>query len=1106
MKEIKQHALSISRVEIRDSVMSPKVLLSEFSIWKPVVSIILFFCEDKRNHIVVTAILRFIDPSMGNLKHLTDIYNSLLTSTSSGNICVLENIGRPLDKLKSGLHTTSLNFVEFQRHTKITNRVQPGIPYITSLAKRSPLVIRTLLALYLNTTGLFPKANQFLFCRRDTTFEEISLLLNRCMQEKCPKSSMRSLYSIANIEMLQSQIQFYLHNEIRRLPTGADFLLCLICRGHENHPFLDQFSDMLSRPSPLSELVLKQIMGDHWSHVTVVTSDVPGLGKSEFIQSKAICLKNRSICVHISGPFNRLSIIEDIIRLGPKNYQVMHLDIGAVSDSAELHLFVFEMIVLRHISAGSTAYALSYDDMFIEIANTINDELSNSLQTITCFQREHLQWMGYTNLRVSCEINSPIEVVCHYLRSLDEGLVDTHDLYFTGTEALEPLENIECRKVLERHFQSSGDMSFTMMNVFINVLADQLKKLSASVFFRTPILRRYSVKNLSESQVKNKLVDFKEKSSDELKKELLKLTRRSSKPMDTTELQDVMTIYVLTPDNLLKMVLISLRVDSKVPVLIMGETACGKTSLIAFLAKICGVDFDVFSIHAGIEDSDIATKFNQMNQSALQNISNTFWLFLDEINTCNHLGLIADSLCHRMLFGKELAPNLTLLAACNPYRLREENEILTTGLQGKIKQDALSRLVYRVHPLPEALIDYVWDYGNLSEDDEVLYIFKMVNNVFSETILTRLLANVLVKSQRFVRTVEINDYCVSLRDVDRCRRLVEWFDKFLLKKNHIYSVRYRQVRAIILGLAMCYHNRFLEGNKRQKYRQEVKRCICSTLSYKITEDDILTYIFTEQKDILDLMTELPPGTAQNAALQENVFMLKYIPGITPKEIPVIKLIVENITDNSCRHLMVITNGDAVISILENQLNELGMPFDIIFGSRFEEDLTDAYNYRILSRIILCMEQGMVLILKDLESIYGSLYDMLNQNYTVIEKKKHCRVALGHYSNPMCQVHDNFKCVVLVEESKLDKSDPPFLNRFEKQQVTFSDFLGKESLKKAVDDLDKEMIHFCKIPNHSFSPYDLIPSYSQNLLISLIIRSQHLAECTASIETVKKSSI
>lgn len=82
-----------------------------------------------------------------------------------------------------------------------------------------------------------------------------------------------------------------------------------------------------------------------------------------------------------------------------------------------------------------------------------------------------------------------------------------------------------------------------------------------------------------------------------------------------------------------------------------------------------------------------------------------------------------------------------------------------------------------------------------------------------------------------------------------------------------------------------------------------------------------------------------------------------------------------------------------------------------------KDQSEDYNYRILSRIILYMEKDCVLILKDLENVYGSLYDMLNQNYTVVGGKKNCRVALGPYSNPMCQVHDGFRCIVLIDESK-----------------------------------------------------------------------------------------
>lgn len=45
---------------------------------------------------------------------------------------------------------------------------------------------------------------------------------------------------------------------------------------------------------------------------------------------------------------------------------------------------------------------------------------------------------------------------------------------------------------------------------------------------------------------------------------------------------------------------------------------------------------------------------------------------MDEINTCSHLGLINDVLCHRSYMSQPLPHNLTFLGACNPYKLKAE--------------------------------------------------------------------------------------------------------------------------------------------------------------------------------------------------------------------------------------------------------------------------------------------------------------------------------------------------------------------------------------------------------------------------------------------------
>ena len=83
-----------------------------------------------------------------------------------------------------------------------------------------------------------------------------------------------------------------------------------------------------------------------------------------------------------------------------------------------------------------------------------------------------------------------------------------------------------------------------------------------------------------------------------------------------------------------------------------------------------------------------------------------------------------------------------------------------------------------------------------------------------------------------------------------------------------------------------------------------------------------------------------------------------------------------------------------------------------------------------------------MILSGLSSIYPSLYDLFNQNFSVVGGKKYARIALGTSNNPMAYVHGNFKCIIILSEDELEKQDPPFLNRFEKAVITFESLLKK----------------------------------------------------------------
>jgi hypothetical protein len=84
-----------------------------------------------------------------------------------------------------------------------------------------------------------------------------------------------------------------------------------------------------------------------------------------------------------------------------------------------------------------------------------------------------------------------------------------------------------------------------------------------------------------------------------------------------------------------------------------------------------------------------------------------------------------------------LRDNIALVSACNPYKLRkEEVSTQTSGLATKSKDDTISRLIYRVNPLPESMVAYIWDYKSLNEHEEYKYIKKMVAQKYQNSSIT----------------------------------------------------------------------------------------------------------------------------------------------------------------------------------------------------------------------------------------------------------------------------------------------------------------------------------------------------------------------------------
>ncbi|KAG0610191.1 hypothetical protein M758_7G045200 [Ceratodon purpureus] len=1274
-------------------------------------------------------------------------------------------------------------------------------------------------------------ASHVIICGPLTAWEDIYLLTLRYLKNVGQKDY---FYCIAYIERLSfdclSQLLTLFQNIVNEYPVCENELGLVSCSRSKILQTLSQRLQIQVRhmASRTTDAIGNEADG-RYSKMWVITSDLPGMGKTRHVQKFAET--NHVNCMRtltISGEVSRNLLIQRLKKLfmHPPNQSTssvfLHLDISVSENPETLNDLLFELLVLGCLKSDSAGlFHLPTQHVAIEVANTYHNFLASKLPVCRWFKTEHLVW-NIHNFVPSNSETSDDQFVYNYLQKLQDGNVDAWN-----PDGKQPNRKIaiipftQCRQLLDRHFvehlTDRRSISFSLLRTFTKFFAQQLREFSECPFFvpenlafmraqpntRSTIVRSIlevsrdlsirSVKAwLDEQQEptvsantealmtarmdnmlrwsdskhvmiffhltgriavlykeprhvpsslvdlfhkqKGKLPHYESLTSEQLYEELWPILHRTQPPARDS-------LYVLTADNFLKMALIFTKVKANVPVVIMGETGCGKTSLLRQLAHYCCVAFLSITLHAGTTEDDIR-KF--LIDAEAQASNQLVWAFLDEINACNHLGFLVGVVCHHLLDGRALHHNVKILAACNPYR-KHDSRKQRAGLSARrmLKSGNVEHLdkAYTVHPLPEALVENVQDFGVLNVKDERLYIEAMVLRSTKDKVMSFPFTKLLVMSQVFVKE-KCGEASVSLRDARRCIDLFNFFCHDLTNRPQSTTLpaKHRERRAALLSFAHCYYYRLESDKERTEYKAEYvkimnamnwrKKLTMSTYSEAKFEKELIE----EQMALLDHM-EIEPGIAKNQALRENVFVtltciLQKIPlfvvgkpgsgktlslqlifsnlrgsgmkdpyfrlqptmfmfsyqgsesstsegilkvfekayrcvednkkknvnavvvvvldevglaeisshnplkvlhsllepdgdqqvavvgisnwgldaakmnraihisqpdpcvkdlvatgeaildsygmrkiygdeqmiemkwlakvyheyhekqskpdfhglrdfyslikslrgnpenptkwtsgdlkqalwrnfGGSPNDTdllisilsqyfrklrfdppPALDLVKANLDDKDARHLMLISTGESAIGIVESMLPR--EQFIIVHGSKYKDDCSDDYAYLMLSNIILHMEAGRHIVLKGVERIWSSLYDMLNQHYTIVSGRRNCRIAIGAFSNPMCFVHENFRCIVVVDRSKVQGLDPPFLNRFEKQVLTWEAILTPQQkeieglLKKWVKGMACISEDDSNIENLSFCESDLFANYSADTVASLVL--------------------
>lgn len=334
------------------------------------------------------------------------------------------------------------------------------------------------------------------------------------------------------------------------------------------------------------------------------------------------------------------------------------------------------------------------------------------------------------------------------------------------------------------------------------------------------------------------------------------------------------------------------------------------------MCSILGWQIATHRIHGGVNRVQVEEWMKVQIDIARGSPGTPRLAFLDEINTADCMGLFKQIICDRILqgIGLMLPDNLYVVAACNPYRLksdaarqREERDGLlpecywkeSSSLQYRRGsgpfRDPLRHLVYRVHPLPESMMDYVFDFGALSSETEAAYINAIVaRRIPNHPSLAKSISVILSGYQETTRAIhESERSVVSLRDVSRFLEVLEWSMEHWyhfeprwssLKLGSITSdddghgaVQDLLSSCISIASLFCYYSR-LTFSQRGEFVEAMLRVASggtlhpsaravwrSEQSWKSLSDRV-------QKQVVDAM-KLRPGIARNSALNENILML-----------------------------------------------------------------------------------------------------------------------------------------------------------------------------------------------------------------------------------------